>query len=204
MDNNQIFLRLIESEKSFNNCYNYNTSLKKLYNLKTEESDNIIRDTIIAHYKSIGYRYLNEILLNCKNDNNEYINDYTYLLNKVLDELPKYQDKVVYRWDNTPEDGTKFLIEKRPKFIQIPQYWSTSKICKPERNQFIVKTSNNTSAYDVSHISENKFEDEVLFKPNSIFSVKDISNKIIYLDEIDYNIKQESVFLMKYNFWILN
>lgn len=204
MDYNAILLRLIEIEELFNNCYDGRISLKRLYQSKIKESDNIIRDTLIAHYTSKGYSYLNKNLIDCNQNNNEYINQYAHLLNKVLDELPNYQNKEIYRWNNIHQDGWSFLIKNQIRFIQIPQFWSTSKICRSDREQFIIKTNQKSRAYDISHIANNYTEDEVLFKSNSVFAIKECTNKIIYLDEIDYSTKENygNILFMKNNFWI--
>ena len=113
-------------------------------------------------------------------------------LDNVLNKIPSFNDNYVYRMDSP--DGSKEQILKWFKknvgaIIQIPFFLSTSKE-NWENTEVIwrIKTlKSGSKGKDLTLLTNNRSESEVLFKMNSYFKILDfeITNGIVEMEEIE-------------------
>lgn len=128
-----------------------------------------------------GKRNCNEYSSDCK----KYFAD---SLEKTLRKLPVYQGKA-WRWEEADDKLQKFnwFNERIGLSVRIPYFLSTSKdniTAKPMLWE--IRTISNGYARDISQISNNPYEQEILFIPNAkfkIISVRD-DNRTIVMREL--------------------
>lgn len=116
---------------------------------------------------------------------------YEYLLNKTLKELPKNWAGTVYRMD---EPGIDFSILKVwfqsriGQVISFPNFLSTSKDRWKGRDiVFKITAKHDGGGRDVTKFSNNKNENEVLFRSRSKFRIVSVNEKDKYI-----GLKEES------------
>lgn len=187
----------------------YGFSLKEAYekwkknrvNNKSSEFQNIkglgkkgldkIEEFSIYQYTSSFSRWININYRNGQEPDTNCKKEFSNLLDNALKKLDGFDDEIVYRMDSPyPEKKEifKWFKSKKGSVIEVPNYLSTSK--ENYDNSPIVwkiKTlSANSKGKDISELTNNKFEKEVLFERNSCFYIKEIDelSSIIYLEEI--------------------
>lgn len=123
---------------------------------------------------------------------------YADYLSYVLEKLPAYNERTVYRmetWVYDEEKELKWFNKMVGKTFTLPYFLSTAK--HDYENTTVVweiKTlESNSRARDISNITNNKHEQEVLFIRNSKFKVRAVNKKknYIYLDEVCCNSKAD-------------
>jgi hypothetical protein len=144
---------------------------------------------VIAHYIGSGYSWVNDDLRNGIPFTSKCREMFSFLLDKSLNKVKSFSGKT-FRMDDPDGDIETILNwfkSKKGKTILIPFYLSTSKD-KWDHKPLIweIQTLKADSfAKDVSMINE--VENEILFKRNSKFRIKDvdINNKEVKLDEVN-------------------
>jgi hypothetical protein len=116
-------------------------------------------------------------------------------LNLALDKVKPFNNQIVYRMDSPSEDKNTVLNwfnSKISKVFKIPYFLSTAK--EDYNNSEIVWRIQtlpiNSFGKDISQLSNNKYEQEVLFRTGSFFKIKGIDNERKYINLLE--IKNES------------
>lgn len=141
---------------------------------------------LLGSYAGRGCFQLNEQLrqdkwVRC----DEAIQLYANLLNRALDELSGFNNNVCYRWSNLNEEGYEYLKRFVGKIIMIPQFWSTSFRKLPASEQFFeIHTDKSSNGRYISRIVRKPSEEEILFKPCTLFEFIDYDKDTIYFEEV--------------------
>jgi|SRR5690554_5284754 len=114
--------------------------------------------------------------------------EYVEHLDAVLEKIKSPTEKFVYRMESEPNEKEilKWFQNNIGVNICVPYFLSTSKY-KWEWESLIWEIeilSNNSFAKDISNISVNPSEREVLFKRNSKFVISDVHDNVISLREL--------------------
>jgi hypothetical protein len=111
-------------------------------------------------------------------------------LDQVLDKIPTANGEIVFRMD-LPGNENEILAwfdKHKGRKIRIPYFLSTAKEDYNNTNIVweILTLKKNSKGKDISNLSNNQFEKEVLFKRNSCFKVDHIdqSKNYVHLVEI--------------------
>lgn len=119
--------------------------------------------------------------------------EHNSLFAKILDKLPGYNQKTVFRMDfNSPanhdQDSFYSWISKRiGQIIHVPYFWSTSKErWDDDCSIWKIQTCTTSKARDISDLTQNPNEQEILFISGTNFQIKavDTKNKLISVNEI--------------------
>jgi len=130
-----------------------------------------------------------------KRNNLEYSSEgkklYADSLNETLTKLTSFNDAIVFRMDSPSGDSKEILRwfkRKVSSVFTIPYFLSTAK--EDYQNTpitWIIKTlPNNSLGKDISNITNNKYEKEVLFRRNSCFQITkvQIGKAQVFLEEV--------------------
>tara|TARA_R110000751_G_scaffold307242_1_gene427846 strand:+ start:3420 stop:4070 length:651 start_codon:yes stop_codon:yes gene_type:complete len=152
---------------------------------KTEEFSIYQYTASFSNWINSSFRNDQKLDTNCKKE-------FANLLDNALKKLEGFDNEIVYRMDSpyaSQKEVIKWFKAKKGNIIQVPNYLSTAK--ENYDNSHIIwkiKTlSKNSKGKDISDITNNKYEKEVLFERNSCFVIKEIDevNNIIHLEETD-------------------
>lgn len=150
------------------------------YNLDTSEA------AIIYMYTNDIHSEINPVLLN--NGDHKDVLMYSSLLNKVLEKMPSFSSREIFRSEHTQNiDFYKSFIGREFEEKRFLSCHQDNTIWHDEEGlQLIIKTKENSNAKDLSELSFNANEKEVLFKSRSLFNVMkvDSESRIIYLNEV--------------------
>lgn len=113
-------------------------------------------------------------------------------LNEALSKLPCFNDKKVYRMDEPLTDDIEqvfsFFEKNNGKVMRTPYFLSTSKDNWENTSlTWDIKTlQEDSKARDLSLITNNNTEKEVLFKGDSYFKIKGVNrgSKIVFMEEV--------------------
>lgn len=175
-----------ESYKNGNQEFKENLEGMSLNKL-TEEETFVILAYTGSYSKWLNWDLRDSELTKC-NCKKEFIKR----LNNSLDKVKSFDNSTVYRMDSPFEDSEKMLTWFNSKIdcvFKIPYFLSTSK--EDYKNSEIVweiKTlPNNSLGKDISNLTNNKNELEVLFRTDSCFKIKgiDAEKKYVLLSEIE-------------------
>jgi len=190
---------LRKTYSSFQNMFDkYRKGDKSLDpNLKGMKDNNLSEDEafFILAYTSSYSSWINSNLRDGDSLNSNCKKKFAGYLDQVLDRMPSVKGEIVFRMDS-PGNDKKLLtwFEKHygKKFL-IPYFLSTAK--EDYKNSDVVweiiTLDQNSKGKDISELSNNKFEKEVLFKLNSCFQIDGVDrlNKYIHLVELPSNEK---------------
>lgn len=119
-------------------------------------------------------------------------------LNHSLSKMKSFNNDIVFRMDHPPGDKNEALSWFQKKVgsrFRIPYFLSTAK--EDYENSEVVwqirTRERNSLGKDISSLTNNKYEFEVLFQTGSSFQITrvDKEKSYIYLDEIEQNSKVE-------------
>ncbi len=114
-------------------------------------------------------------------------------LTNAISKMPSFDNEIVYRMDSPSEneDGIvrEWFSRKIGSIFRIPYFLSTSKAnWKNTAYTWKINTlKRNSLGNDISNMTNNKMENEILFHRNSIFRVDNVDNDFIHLTEIEEN-----------------
>lgn len=166
----------------------YKDENKKKINDLTEEEE-----FVIAHYIGSGYSWVNEDLRNGIQFPTKCRHMFSTLLDISLEKIESFSGTTFRMDDPSGEVGVilNWFESNKGKIISIPYYLSTSKVKWDNDNKPLIweiqTLKVNSYAKDVSMINE--IEEEVLFKRNSKFEIKEVNFKLktVKLDEVNPN-----------------
>jgi hypothetical protein len=162
----------------------------KLYDLSIEEASIIYMYTNHQIYNNVNYQ-----LRNRKVKVDEDVEEYKNLLNNSLDKLPSVNNMTIYRDINNPDDeikgamhyyirniGAKIICKDFMSCHKSDSRWSDEET----GFQMVIKTNKNSRGKDLSNITYNVEEKEVLFKSGTFFFVDDVNieKTTVYLTEM--------------------
>ena len=138
---------------------------------------------LLDSYAGKSAESLNRVLRNAsvtpKDDLHRLNENY---LNEVLDEIPSFDNKVVYRWTWFDDDEAKYLKKYVGKLIMRPDFTSASKFKNISHSYFYeIKTCENSNCRDIEDIV--KKEKHVLFKSKTVFKIISFDGETFYLEE---------------------
>jgi hypothetical protein len=166
--------------------------------------------TLILSYTARTSSWTNEHSRDSlKEDTDNFRKEHNSLLTEVLKKLPPYTQKKVYRMDFGSSANYKkelfypWIENKIGKIIYVPYFWSTSKDKWDDELTWVINTSRNSKARDISNLTQNPNEEEVLFIPGANFMIDrvDSKNNLIFLTEIeslDYDIPLIGLYYLNY------
>ena len=144
----------------------------------------------ILAYTGSYSSWINSKLRDGASLDSECKNKFASCLDHALSKMPSVKEEIVFRMDNPGcerEILSWFDKHKRRK-IRIPYFLSTAKEDYKNTNIIweIQTRRINSKGKDISSLSNNKFEKEVLFMRNSWFRIDavDISKNYVYLVEL--------------------
>lgn len=199
--------RFVEMEKK--HLYGQTTSTGenldaiKKFGLSVEEA------SLIYMYTSHGIH--DEVNLRLREDSgfmDKDIAEYALLLDKALIKMPSYDFKIVYRDISNPYPGAKEILEyyqdNLGKII-VEKYFLSSHIEKGRWSddetgvQLRIKACSNSFGKDLSELSFNVNEREVLFRKNTLFKVENVylTKNVVELNEIENTIVNRSIYNIK-------
>jgi hypothetical protein len=160
----------------------------------------------IVWYTTRGFNFINEDLRNNKLSNlRNDKNLYSKILQECLNKVSSMNNAIVYRMDtsyaNNDEDIKDWFRLNIGKTIKTNHFLSTSKEDweQDEKITWEIKTLPlNSKGKDISNISDNAEELEVLFKRNTVFRIKNVSEKYIHLEELS---QRKADILLFGNYW---
>lgn len=175
-----------EDFKNGNQTYKPNLQGMTINNLSEEEA------FYILHYTASASSWINSELRDGRELTCKCKLSFGNALNNSLEKVKSFNDKIVYRMDNPSSDSEtilKWFNQKIGFSFSIPYFLSTA--MEDYKNSYVVwkiKTLKNESyAKDISNITQNPVELEVLFKRNSKFIIKnvDFNSKYVTIEEIN-------------------
>lgn len=160
-------------------------------NLKGMTENNMSEVDVIPilGYTGSWSSWINSELRNGGNITIEAKSMFIQALNTSLDKVCSVKGDTVYRMDSPSGDTGQILdwfSKNIGKVINIPYFLSTSKDdYKNTPIAWVISTlEENSKGKDISHISNNKYENEVLFQPDSKFIINEVKDNYIYMTEI--------------------
>ena len=163
---------------------------------------------VILAYTGSYSSWLNSNMRNGELSSCDCKNEFINRLNNSLDKIKCFNDEVVYRMDS-PYDKDDNIIDwfkaKTNSIFRIPYFLSTAK--EDYKNSEVVweieTLTFNSLGKDISNLTNNQYELEVLFRTGSCFQIKSIDSKKRYVKlkevRIDSKIDFELTGLYNYN-----
>lgn len=157
------------------------------YGLSEEEA------VFILGYTASSSSWVNSDLRNGLDPDSKCKELFIRHLSDSLNKIPPYGSKTVYRMDegchNDPKIELEWFESKIGSVFRIPYFLSTAKE-DYENSEIvwqIVTHHLNSKGRDISNLSNNKFEMEVLFDRNAKFKIIDVdkNRNYVFLQEID-------------------
>ncbi len=190
--------KLIEAQNAYKQWFkDYREGNKKLekhlggmnaFNLSESEA------TLVLSYTARTSSWTNEhARTSLKEDSDIFRTEHNKLLVDILHKLPSYKEKTVYRMDfDSFANYEKELFypwaeDKIGMVVHVPYFWSTSKDKWDDNLTWVIHTSRNSKARDISSLTQNPNEAEVLFIPGANFIIDrvDSKNNVVFLTEVD-------------------
>jgi hypothetical protein len=158
---------------------------------------------LLSRYSGLSSYSLNTYLIeqNKIGGFNIIQNRFAVYLNESLDELPSYNNIIVWRWLTGSEcGGFEFLKKNKGKIIKMPHFLSTSTFKKKGNKQYFeIKTSSKSKGKFIANIVGRPIESEVLFKTNLILKITGYDKDTIYMEEL--NDSEPDIVLYK-DYWL--
>jgi hypothetical protein len=150
--------------------------------------------TLILSYTARTSRWTNQHSRNSLMPDMDSIRvEHNILLDKVLDKLPPFSLGKVFRMEigcyfNEDKELYKWLETKKGDVFHVPYFLSTSKDKWDERGLiWEINTSDDSNARDISDLTQNPGEREVIFKRGSNFKIDRISKNTVFVSETKQN-----------------
>jgi len=197
---NKIIDEYLIKEKNFNLAYG------QIY--RNEEKQREFEDYvgikwqycgIIAAYSGLSFREVNPCL-RCPHYrcDRAYVNKFTELLNEALQQMEPMNNTELCRNERHvgKEEAYDWFRGHIGSTVTYPGFTSTSQNWQPvsERNMFKIQTKeSNSNARNIIPVMEifqperAKNENEILFRSPTSFTIKNVAEGIIYLEESDQN-----------------
>lgn len=192
-DKNEFGISLKEAYDKWkkNRANNKSTEFQNINGLSKKGLDKIEKFSIYQ-YTSTFSNWINHNYRNGQELDTDCKKEFSNLLDNALKKLDSFDDDVVYRMDSPyPEkqEVFKWFKSKKESVIEVPNYLSTSKD-NFDNSPIVWKIKTllaNSKGKDISELTNNRFEKEVLFERNSCFYIKEIdeSSSMIFLEEVN-------------------
>jgi len=145
---------------------------------------------MLLAYTGSHSSWVNSDLRNGQITNCECKSEFISRLNKTLDKIISFNNQIVYRMDNPSENKEvvlKWFNSKIGFVFRIPYFLSTAKE-DYENTEIVWKIMtlpDNSLGKDISDITNNEFELEVLFKTGSCFKIESVDYDKSYINLIE-------------------